>query len=32
MRADSVHLNADGYRKLAANAAGGLRELGYLRH
>ncbi len=32
LRSDSVHLNADGYRKLAANVADELRRLGYLRH
>ena len=32
LRADSVHLNADGYRALASNVASELRRLGYLRH
>jgi acyl-CoA thioesterase I len=31
LRADQVHLNADGYRALAGNVAEELRRLGYLR-
>jgi acyl-CoA thioesterase I len=30
LRADAIHLNADGYRALAANVASELRRLGYL--
>lgn len=30
LRADAIHLNADGYRALAANVANELRRLGYL--
>jgi acyl-CoA hydrolase len=32
LRADAVHLNAEGYRALAGNVAKELRRLGYLRH
>ena len=32
LRADAVHLNADGYRALAGNVAEELQRLGYLRH
>ena len=32
LRADTVHLNGDGYRALAGNVAAELRRLGYLRH
>jgi len=31
MKSDAVHLNAEGYRALAANVAAELRRLGYLR-
>jgi acyl-CoA thioesterase I len=30
LRADAIHLNADGYRRLSANVASELRRLGYL--